>query len=310
MEQECYEKLLEIETTPEALEATCAYIAERLHVFLYKEEPVLICFPDLGPDSFGGIVAEAVKLCGGVPVFWGPDYRWVALLRQAFDTHAHTIVAPPVVVLGLMKVAKSTATPLYIHNVVMGGYPYARWMLDGLKKGLDCRVWGCYSIRSGPVVTGFTCDREAGIHVRDERFEASVVDEDGNRLPDPKRGRLLLTSRADPTLVYDPEESSVLLHQPCSCGCDAARIVETIYTGVDNPSKTILEERFLAWSSILDYRANQTESGIDLELVVFPGESLPKIPSCAKLTVRPWNPETDIPFYVQDNFTKLPEKYW
>lgn len=310
MKPDCYEKLYRLETTPEALEATRDYIAQRLRTFMYKEEPVLICFPDRGIKSFGGIVAEAVRSCGGVPVFWGPDYRWKTLLRQSFDTHAHTIVAPPLVVLGLMKLAKTTATPLYISNVVVAGYPYSSWMLQGLKLGLDCRVWGCYSVRSGPIVTGFTCDQGAGIHIRDDRFEAVIVDEVGNPLPDPQRGRLLLSSKIDPTLVYDPEESSIMYHQPCSCGNDSPRIVETVYVGSENLSKSILEERFLAWSSILDYRAEETESGIDLELVVFPGESLPAIPSCAKLKVRPWNPDQDIPFYVQDNFLKLPEKYW
>lgn len=310
MNQDCYEKLYALETTPEALKATQNYIADRLRAFMYKEEPVLICFPDHGPDSFGGIVSEAVKQCGGVPVFWGGDYRWKTLLKQAFHTHAHTVVAPPLVVLGLMKLAKATGTPLYIYNVVMGGYPYASWMLEGLKKGLDCRVWGCYSVRSGPVVTGFTCDQHAGIHIRDDRFEAVVVDGNGKLLPDPGRGRLLLRSRIDPELLYDPEESTTMRHQPCSCGLDSPRIVETVYTGSDNPAKSILEERFLAWSSILDYRVSQTESGIDLELVVFPGESLPQIPNCAKLKIRPWNPEEDIPFYVQDNFMKIPENYW
>lgn len=310
MYEDTYDKLHRIETSPEALALTRAFLAERLRVFMYKEEPVLICFPDNGPESFGGIVGQAVRDCGGVPVFWGPDYRWKVLLRQAFNTHAHTIVAHPLVVLGLMKVAKATATPLYIHNVVLEGYPYARWMLDGIKKGLDCKVWGCYSVHSGPVVVGFTCDREAGIHIREDRFEAVVLSDDGELLPDPKRGKLMFASREDPELVYDPQETSTLLHQPCSCGCDAPRIVETVYTGTDNPSKAILEERFLAWSSILDYRATQTESGVDLELVVFPGESLPKIPSCAKLTIRPWRPEEDMPFYMEENFLKLSEKYW
>lgn len=310
MKPDCYEKLYKLETTPEALEATRDYIADRLRTFMYKEEPVLICFPDQGSSSFGGIVAEAVRHCGGIPVFWGPDYRWKTLLRQAFDTHAHTVVAPPLVVLGLMKLAKATSTPLYISNVVMGGYPYSSWMLHGLRTGLDCKVWGCYSLRAGPVVTGFTCDQNAGIHIREERFHAMVVDEQGVELPDPKRGSLKIISKIDPTLEYDPEENSILLHQPCSCGCDSPRIVETVYTGSDNPSKFLFEERLLAWSSILDYRARQTESGIDLELVVFPGESLPRIPSCAKLNVRPWNPEEDIPFYVQETFMKLPEKYW
>ena len=310
MYADTYDKLHKIETSPEALALTREFLAQRLRVFMYKEEPVLICFPDNGPESFGGIVGQAVRACGGVPVFWGQDYRWKVLLKQAFNTHAHTIVAHPLVVLGLMKVAKATATPLYIHNVVLGGYPYALWMLDGIKKGLDCRVWGCYSVRSGPVVVGFTCDREASIHIRDDRFKAVVLGNEGEPLPDPKRGRLMFASREDPELVYDPQETSTLLHQPCSCGCDAPRIVETVYTGTDNPSKSMLEERFLAWSSILDYRATQTESGIDLELVVFPGESLPKIPSCAKLTIRPWRPEEDIPFYMEENFLKLSEKYW
>ncbi|MBR3973592.1 MAG: hypothetical protein IKJ99_06540 [Oscillospiraceae bacterium] len=310
MYEDTYDKLHKIETSPEALASTRAFLAEHLRIFMYKEEPVLICFPDNGPESFGGIVGQAVRDCGGVPVFWGPDYRWKELLRQAFHTHAHTIVAHPLIVLGLMKVAKATATPLYIHNVVLGGYPYARWMLEGIKKGLDCKVWGCYSVRSGPVVVGFTCDREAGIHIRDERFRAVVLSEQGDPLPDPKRGRLMFESREDPSLIYDPQETSTLLHQPCSCGCDAPRIVETVYVGKDNPSKAMLEERFLAWSSILDYRATQTEFGVDLELVVFPGESLPKIHSCAKLTVRPWNPDEDVPFYMEENFLKLSEKYW
>lgn len=310
MKEDCYEKLYRIETTPAALDATREFLAERLRVFMYKEEPVLICFPDEGPKSFGGIVGQAVRDCGGVPVFWGPDYRWMELLRQAFNTHAHTIVANPLVVLGLMKVAKVTSTPLYIHNVVLGGYPYARWMLDDVKKGLDCRIWGCYSVRSGPVVVGFTCSQEAGIHVRDDRYTAEVQDESGEALPDPKRGRLVFRSNADPSVVYDPEETSILMHQPCSCGSDAPRIVETIYVGKENPTKNALEERFLGWSSVLDFRATQTESGVDLELVSFPGEPLPPLPSCARLNVRHWDPETEVPFFMLDNFVKRSENYW
>lgn len=310
MKMDCYDELYRLETRPEALSATADYLAGKLDVFLQKQEPVLICFPNSGTESLGAVFGEAVCRCGGKPIYWGPDYRWKELLRIAFDTHTQTVAAPPMVILGLMKLAKATATPLYIHNVVLGGYPYARWMVEGLKKGLDSKIWGCYSIRSGPVVVGFTCDQEAGIHIREDLFDAVVMDQEGSILPDPQRGALKLIYKKEQDLIYDPEESAILRHQPCSCGNDAVRIVETIYTGRDNPSKTMLEQRFLAWSSVLDYRARQTESGIALELVVFPGESLPKLPSCAKLTIRSWDPEQDIPFYIQDNFIKIPEKYW
>ncbi|MBQ7801625.1 MAG: hypothetical protein IJ375_04810 [Oscillospiraceae bacterium] len=304
-----YEKIHTLESTPEALEETVRYIAGKLRVFLHASEQVLICYPNSGPASFGGMLERAVLACDCTPVFWGPDYRWKTLLRQAFSMHAITIFGPPLVVLGLMKMAKATATPLYAHNVLLGGYPYASWMVEGIKKGLDCRIWGCYSVGPGPIVAGFTCSREAGIHLRDDLFEVSIRDDDGKLLPDPQRGHLILTYKKDPTLVYDTEESAKLLHQPCSCGNDAPRILDTLYVGEDDPTKKILEERFLAWSSILDYKVEKTESGIALELVVFPGEALPQIPNCAKLDVRPWDPERDIPFCME-GLQKLAEKDW
>ena len=97
-------------------------------------------------------------------------------------------------------------------------------------------------------------------------------------------------------------------HQPCSCGSDDPRIVETNYIGEDNPTRALLEEKFLAWSSVLDYRAENTEYGTALEMVVFPGESIPKLPSFAKLNVRHWNPEEDVPFCMERFARKISEK--
>lgn len=304
-----YEKLHRMETTPEAVKNTVNYLASQMRSFLTANEQVLICYPDSGETSFGNILSRAVRACDCAPVFWGPDYRWKTLLRQAFSMHIQTVLGPPLVVLGLMKLAKATATPLYIHNVLLGGYPYASWLVEGIKKGLDCRIWGCYSIGPGPVVAGFTCGREAGMHLREELFDAAVVNEQGENLSDLWQGRLLLTHRESPELVYDTEEICKLYHQPCSCGCDAPRIIETRYVGEDDPARKIWEERFLAWSSILDYRVEKTECGSSLELVVFPGMPLPNIPNCAKLVIRPLNPEEDVPFCME-LLQKLAEKDW
>lgn len=310
MKTDTYQALYELETTPQTLQASRDYLQDKLRGLLSPQEKVLICFPDHGEKSIGGLFGEVVRSCAAEPLFWGPDFRWKELLRIAFQTHANTIVAHPMVVLGLMKLAKATQTPLYIYDVVLVGYPYARWMVEGIKKSLDCRVWGCYAVRSGPVIAGFTCDREAGIHIRDDVFTAALLDEQGNPVEEPKRGRLMLAHKAAPEIVYDPEETTQLRRQPCSCGCDAPRLVETLYTGQDNLTKLLLEDRFLQWFSVLDYRARRTECGVDLELVVFPGESLPKLPSCARLSVRPWEPETEIPFYMLDQFINSAENDW
>ena len=83
-----YERLLELESTPEALEASSQYIAAQLKPFLSILEPVLICFPNDGPASLGAIFQRAVELCGATAVLWGPDFRWKELLRIAVEDYA------------------------------------------------------------------------------------------------------------------------------------------------------------------------------------------------------------------------------
>lgn len=304
-----YDKLRRMETTPEAMGDTVSYIAGRLRSFVRNNEQVLLCYPDRGESSYGAILAGAVRACGAQPVFWERDHRWKTLLRQAFSLRIRTVVGMPLVILGLMKMAKATATPLYIRNVLLGGHPCDGWMAEGIRRGLDCRIWGCYSLGPGPVVAGFTCDRCAGTHLREELFGAEILDEEGKGLPEPQCGRLVLRYRRDPELILDTAERARLIRQPCACGSDAPRIRETGLAGQNEPLWKTLEDRFLVWSSILDYRMEQTESGLALELVVFPGESLPVIPSCAKLRIRPWDPEKDVPFCMQE-LDKLAEKDW
>lgn len=291
-------RLNELETTPEALKRTRTYLYDHIRDILHPNENILICFPDKGEGSLGGLFAAVVAECGCKPIFWGPDFRWKGLLKQAFVDNIDGVFGPPLVVLGLMKMARATSTPLGIYNAFLAGYPYTNWLTEGIKRGLDCHVWGCYWIGEGPVIAGFTCDKEAGIHIRSDIFEARICDGDGRSLPDARRGAFTLHYKAEPGLVYDTRETAKIWHQPCSCGCDDARIVEISYVADDDPAKTLLEEQFLAWSSILDYRVKRTECGLNLELVVFPGENLPKITSCARLTVRPWNPDADVPFCI------------
>ena len=300
-----YAKLCQLETTPEALEASSCYLADHIKPFLSLLEPVLICFPDEGPASLCSIFKRAVEMCGAIAIVWGPEYRWQDLLRLAFDSHANTIVGPPQVLLGLMKLARNTGTPLYIYDLIACGDPFPRWMVDGLKQGLDCRVWGCYAIHSGPIIAGFSCDQEAGIHLREDIF-TPVQNLDRKSYPS-GRGNLLLRHHSDPNLLFDPEQIALVQHQPCSCGSDSPRVVETLTARNGSDLNESLVEMLLTWSSVLDFKATNTKSGLKLELVVFPGEVLPEPPSCANLNIRPWDPDLDVPFFIQDNFLKQTE---
>lgn len=300
-----YEKLLKLETTPEAIEATVQYLARLMKPFLQTLEPVLICYPDDGPASLGGIFKEAVIRCEATPVFWGSDYRWKELLRIAFDTHANTLVGHPQVVLGLMKLAKYTKTPLYIYDMIVSGDPFPHWMVDGLKAGLDCNIWGCYAVHSGPIVGGFSCMQAAGIHIREDVFVPQIVEAD--QVAVSKWKRVQFVSSKDSSLAFDPELLAIVHYQPCSCGCDEPRVMDTKPVSQDALNKQSLDELLLTWSSILDYHVEYGESGMALELVVFPGEPMPKLPSVAKLNIRPWNPAEDTPFDIADFLGKNQE---
>lgn len=304
---DAYQRLLKLETTPEALEATVCYLSKRIKPFLQTLEPVLVCFPDEGPSSLGGIFKEAVLRCEAKPVFWGPDYRWMELLRLAFDTHANTIIGHPLVVLGLMKLARATATPLYAYDVIVAGDPFAPWMVDGMRKGFDCNIWGCYAVRSGPVIAGFSCAQYAGIHIREDVFQPKLCKDDEEPHTS-NHGRLYFASAKDPAIIYDPEQTARIHYQSCCCGCEEPRAVDVKPVRTDDLLREQLEGELLTWSSVLDYRVEYTEFGAALELVVFPGEPIPKLPSFAKLIVRTWNPREDIPFCMHDFVVKIPEK--
>ena len=198
-----FDKLYQLETTPEALEASSQYLADHIKPFLSVLEPVLICFPDEGPASIGGVFKRAVELCGAIAIIWGPDYRWQELLRLAFDSHANTIVGPPQILLGLMKLSRGTRTPLYVYDVIACGDPFPRWMVNGLKSGFDCKVWGCYAIHCSPVIAGFSCEQEAGIHIREELFQP-VLDRPKDDYAR-NRGRLVFAFTKDEHLIYDPQ---------------------------------------------------------------------------------------------------------
>lgn len=301
-----FDMLYQLETTPEALEASSQYLADHIKPFLSLLEPVLICFPDEGPASLGSVFKRAVELCGAIAIIWGPDYRWQELLRLAFDSHANTIVGPPQVLLGLMKLSRGTGTPLYVYDVIACGDPFPRWMVNGLKHGLDCKVWGCYAIRSGPLIAGFSCEQEAGIHIREDMF-LPILERDTDQYPQ-NRGRLRFAYTKDAQLIYDPQEIALVQHQPCSCGCDSPRVVETVSVADGADSKESLVEQLLTWTSVLDFRATNTENGLKLEVIVFPNEALPELPGCAQLLLRNWDPEQDVPFFVQDYYLKESEK--
>lgn len=295
MEQPNYMKIAALAETPEAVERSIAYIQRNIGRFLKKKEKVLILFPKK-ENAACHIIEEAVLRCECIPIWSGEDRRWMALLKTAFTTKANCIVGPPLMLLGLSKLANHLGTPLFARNVLMSGYPTTHWMVNGVRKGLDCMAWGCFDPGVGAVISGFTCPQLDGVHIREDEFGVDIVDEEGNVLPDGAYGRVILYPKEDPSLRFAVGDWARISTEICSCGNTERKLVDVDVEKVDSVELSELGESLHYWSSILDCRMEKTECGLELELIVFKGEKLPKLPTAAKLIVRAFDPEKDEPF--------------
>lgn len=294
MNEAVYQRMTKLASTPEATEQAIEYMTSHMAQFLKERDKVLILSPDI-PSTVCRLIEEAVVRCGAVPQFLGEDHRWLTILKIAFITRCDCIIGQPLTLLGLAKVAKHMGTPLFARNVLIGGYPIQSWMIKGIEHGLDCRAWGCYDPGFSAMIAGFNC-AEGHIHLRHDCYHAWIRDEKGNDLPDGQIGRVFLSPAGDPGLQFDTGDTGRIDLTPCSCGCPSPRLMELTTSNGIHPDLSDLWESCHYWGSILDCKIANTGHGLELEVVVFPGEKLPKFPSCAKLLVRAWNPEEDEPF--------------
>ncbi len=302
MNELAYRKLKELASTADAREKAVAYIASNLACFLKQRDKVLILFEEV-EDSIGSLMKEAVVRCEARPQFLGEDKRWLDMLKTAFVSRCDAIIGPPLTILGLSKVAKHMGTPLFARNILVAGYPIKQWMVDGIERGLDCKAWGCYDPGYSSMVAGFTCSH-CQLHLRNRRYHAWIKDDQGNDLPEGSMGRIVLSPTCDYELEFDTGDVGRLDTTVCRCGSNAPRLMDIDTNHGTDPHLSELGESFHYWGSILDCKLANAGYGLEIEVVVFPGEKLPKFPNCAKLVVRAWNPERDQPFphaYVLKN---------
>lgn len=291
-----YAELANMMAKPEELKKTEEYLAAELSRFLRPRDRLLICLPFASEDSIGALLERAALRMGAVPIVWKNDLRWKALLKLAFDSRADAIAGSPQTILGLTKLAKFTRTPLNFRYVLTSGYPCMDWIDQGIRRGLDCESVGALGIGFGPVVAGFACKVNDGVHLREDYFDVKILDDNGDAVPNGEMGYIVLSPKEHPELQFRPGDRGRLDVSACSCGCKSPRLTDLdFFEGVDM-SLVKLAGDLLTWSSVLDCSIKRGECGLELEMVVFPGEKLPKLPTVARQRIRPWDPETDVPY--------------
>jgi hypothetical protein len=169
-------------------------------------------------------------------------------------------------------------------------------MIEGIIKGLDCKTWGFFGFGTKPVVLGASCGRSLGVHLRTSEYGLELLDSEGKPVPDGQKGEICFYSKRDPSVKFLQRDTARLEYAPCSCGDPSPRLMD-IHVGPDLDRDVVnLGQELHSWTSILDCRVRKGEYGLEIEAVIFPGEKLPQFPSCARLEVRPWDPDRDVPF--------------
>lgn len=294
VKQPVYRALTAVAEETAAVERSVAYVAEKMHQFLKKNEKVLICFPRLD-NACCHILEQAIRACECNPIWLGEDRRWLAILKLSFTERCNCIVAPPLMLLGLSKVAKHMGIPLFFRNALYSGYPATEWMIRAIERGLDCKTWGCYDPGLGAVISGFTCEKGADVHIREEEYGVEILDEAGNAVSDGETGYVWIYPKEKADLRFRTGHVGRLDRSICACGCNSPRLIDLDLDKGSSEALSDMGESLHYWSSILDCRLERTGCGLELEAIVFQGEKLPKFPSCAKMVIRPWAPEKDEP---------------
>ena len=277
------------------LEDTISYLTVFFSSIVKCSEVTLICFSRNKESDLGSIIGEAVRRCGSKPVFWEGDLRWKELLKLAFQTKASTIVGPPLVILGLAKLSLYTKIPTNFYNVVLAGYPCLDWMIEGIERIMDCKTWGILTHGLGPIVAGASCKYGTGIHIRENKYSVCIAEREGQHVEAGLKGTVILAHKEFPDLRFKTNAIASISGEICPCGNPASKLVDIDVSSEVPEVVCRLTEELLSWSSILECCVSKNDNGLELEIVCFKGEKLPKLPSCAKLLLRNWDPEKDVP---------------
>jgi phenylacetate-coenzyme A ligase PaaK-like adenylate-forming protein len=293
-----FDRLEKLAKEPAAIERSVEYVTRQLRLFTQKGTRILICFPNK-PGSLGEILHKAVLEVEAVPVHWGEDPRWLTLIRTAFQNKINAVIGSPLVVLGLNKLSKITRTPLYIRHAITAGHPSFDWLTDGIVRGLDCQTWGYFNPGGTAILCGQSCGESRGVHVRQEEYDIEIVDEQGNVLPDGEVGEICISPKVQPDLRVRTYDRARIDRTPCPCGRPTPRLMDFVEGRDCDQEILMMAAELHRWDSVLDAKLRRGDYGLELEVVVFPGFELPPLPNCARQVVRKWNPEEDVPFWIE-----------
>ena len=115
-----------------------------------------------------------------------------------------------------------------------------------------------------------SCPAHDGMHLRENHIIAEIIDKQGNVLPHGEEGELVITTigmEAMPLIRYRTGDYTRILPGVCACGSETIRL--DLLRRIGTPGKILtLDETLFSIDEIVDYKAEQTQDQLVLNLLV------------------------------------------
>ena len=207
-------------------ERTTEFFANGLAELIYPSDKVIICFPYTDALSLGGLVGEAVRRIGAVPVFAGHDKTYGEYLDIIRENRASVYIGPPVLLLSILRLDPNTT----LKRALISGDRCSNTVIKECEKLLGTKLFPHYGLRESGLGCAYTCSAHEGMHIRENDIICEIIDESGNVLPHGDWGELVITTiglEAMPLFRYRTGDFARFLPEVCPCGSTVLRMEVT-----------------------------------------------------------------------------------
>ena len=234
--------------------------------FIFPGNKTLICMPFSGPFGLGELIAAAVEELGATPLKVGVGKTFAQLEEIIAEEQPDTFVGLPSHLYAILTVLG----PMSLKRALISGDACPVSMTKRIEELLGTKLFPHYGSREMGMAGAITCPAHEGMHLRENHIIAEIIDEEGNVLPYGEEGELVITTigmEAMPLIRYRTGDYTRILPEKCACGSETLRL--DLLRRKGNPGKILsLDEILFSINEIVDYKAEQSEKGLQLHLLV------------------------------------------
>ena len=234
--------------------------------FIFPGSKTLICMPFSGPFGLGELIAAAIEELGATPLKVGVGKTFSQLEEIISKEHPDTFVGLPTHLYSILTVLG----PLSLKRALISGDACPVSATKRIEELLEAKLFPHYGSREMGMAGAITCPAHEGMHLRENHIIAEIIDEQGNVLPYGEEGELVITTigmEAMPLIRYRTGDYTRIIPGTCACGSETIRL--DLLRRKGNPGKILsLDEKLFSINEIVDYKAEQLEGELQLNLLV------------------------------------------